>query len=123
MWINPAGTSTTVPSLSGSLEWSRSPSGIVETLPAHHASMKQSYVQWLTENVEHPYLQTIDSTNSRELYIEDGHNVPCISFYKNFIPESSIVTPVILGAFVVRIHYEFRGARLNAQSMAASLQG
>jgi len=60
--------------------------------------MRQSYLQWLTENLDHSFLQTIDpNTNSRELYVETGHNVPCINFYKVVVPETTLITPVILG--------------------------
>jgi len=57
-WINPEGSSVSLP---GSyLEFARSPNGSVEAFPQYTVSRTHNYVKWLTENLDHPYLLTID---------------------------------------------------------------
>lgn len=77
---------------------------------------KQSYVKWLVENEDRPYLLTLDQSNTRELYSEV--NMPALAFWKIFTPTDAFTTSLVLGHFIIRVHYEFRGARVNTQAPA-----
>lgn len=68
-------------------------------------------MKWLVENEDRPYLLTIDQSANRELYSEV--NMPALAFWKIFTPSESFTTSMVLGHFVIRVHYEFRGARVN----------
>jgi len=109
MWISPEGSSTSLPA--NIQEFARSTNGAVEAYPSMRVTKKQSYVKWLVENEDHPYLLTLDQSGARELYSEV--NMPALAFWKIFTPSESFATDMVLGHFVTRVHYEFRGARVN----------
>jgi hypothetical protein len=77
--------------------------------------MSQSYVQWLSQNLAHPYLKTIFGS-SREVY--DVQRCPTQHLWGIFSP---LVTGdnhlTVLGTLVIRVHYEFRGVRTDTQSL------
>jgi len=59
-WTNPEGSSTTLPiSIE---EFARSPSGTMESFPQFTVTRSHNYIKWLTENLDHPYLLTIDQS-------------------------------------------------------------
>jgi len=116
-WNNPQGSSTTLPT--SIEEFARSPSGTMEVYPQYTCSRRQDYVKWLTENLDHPYLLTIDATASRELYVEK--NSPALAFWKVITPTESLTTNMVFGYIRIKVHYEFRGARLDTQSMQQTM--
>jgi len=83
----------------------------MEAFPQHTVNRYHDYTKWLTENLDHPYLQTIDQSASRELYVEK--NIPALSFWKTFSPTDSFTSNAVLGIMIIKVHYEFRGARLD----------
>lgn len=113
-WTNPEGSSTTLPA--SIEEFARSPSGTMEAYPQRTVTRSHNYVKWLTENLDHPYLLTIDQSAARELYAEN--NIPALAFWKIFTPSDSFTSNAVHGIMRIKVHYEFRGARVNTSALA-----
>lgn len=106
-WTDPSGEDGNYPT--DIEEYARSPT---PHLGAKSIMLSQPYERWLDENVEHAFLQTIQSSGQRETYVTD--RAPGLCLWQSFTPlQSTSDNFTVLGTLQIRVHYEFRGARTN----------